>query len=200
MSASLLQGLILGAGSFEVALRQGTGVTKLHFKGKDGSAGSNAPCNQWFVDATALDSLTDFILIDATDFPQQYEHMHGRIVVIAQQMIDKSGSWVSITSNSDTFVDTIRISADDIIQFVTHTTRLGNVCHGTWSVELGHDNVIEHTSGISDTETTWFDTTHGGWTNDSNALVVCLLVELTSLGLRNTFGNNGNSFDLVRKL
>jgi hypothetical protein len=95
---------------------------------------------------TFLDSFNHPVFFNTTYFTKKHEHLAVRILLVAEQMVDKGGAWVSITANSNTFVSTIgnkpRTSKlgeiqslsfidarENIVQLIRHTARLGDVAN-----------------------------------------------------------------------
>lgn len=131
-------------------------------------------------------------------------------------MVDECSSWVSITTNGYTLIYTICDSGKNVVELVRHTSRLGDVCNGTWAVELGGNNVVHHTTSVSDLEASWLDTTDSGWTNDGDVLLLGVVQDLTgTLNMRlavtsmwlmgmcayslwYTLGDDGDGADLLK--
>ena len=84
----------------------------------------------------------------------------------------------------------------DVVQLVRHTARLGDVGDGSSSVELGSENVVHHTTGVSDSEATRLDSTDSRRSNNENFASESLVEDLTSVSLGNTFGDQSDSSDL----
>ncbi len=93
-------------------------------------------------------------------------------IFIPQQVVDKGSSRVSITTNGNTFVNTICCQGDDVVELVGHAARLGNIADGAFAVQLGGDNVVHHATSIADPEAAGLDTADSGGPNDGDALLL----------------------------
>lgn len=62
-----------------------------------------------------------------------------------------------IPSNGHSLVDSIGSAGDDVVELVGHPSRARHVRHAPWSVELGGQDVVQHSSGVADLETARFD-------------------------------------------
>lgn len=111
-------------------------------------------------------------------------------------MVNKGRSWVSITSDGHTLVHAVGGLSNDVVQLVTHTARLGDVTDGTGAVELGRNNVVHHTTSVTDLEATRLDSTNSGGANDGDALLLRNVQDLACTALGDTLGNDGNALDL----
>lgn len=111
-------------------------------------------------------------------------------------MVDECRSWVSITSNGHTLVHAVGSLGNDVVQLVTHTTRLGDVANGTGTVELGGNNVVHHTTSVTDLEAARLDSTNSGGANDGDALLLRNVQDLACTALGDTLSNDGNALDL----
>lgn len=64
------------------------------------------------------------------------------------------------------------------------------------AIQLWMKNVVHHASSVTNFKAAWFDTANSSWANDCNLLLISHLDKLASLIFRNTFRNDGNSFEL----
>src|SRR5204863_6880328 len=95
-------------------------------------------------------------------------------------MVNKCGSGVTVATYSDTFIDTVRSICDNVVKFVRHTSRLGDITDRSLAVKFGSHNVVHHTTSIANFEGTGFETSNGGRADDSNALLLCDVQYFTS--------------------
>lgn len=100
-------------------------------------------------------------------------------------MIEESGCGISIASDGDSLVDTVRSARDDIVELVGHATRSGDVGDATRSVEFRHQNVVQHAARVADLETTRLETSHRG-RSDYDHILLCGLLDHATCEL---FGN-----------
>jgi hypothetical protein len=87
-------------------------------------------------------------------------------------VVNEGGAGITVTTNGNTLVDTIGVVGNDVVQLVGHTSGLGDITDGTLAVELRGDDVVHHTSGVTDLEATGLDTTNGGGADDGDALLL----------------------------
>ena len=90
-------------------------------------------------------------------------------------MVDKCGSWVSITTNSNTLIYAVGDLGQDIIQLVTHTPRLGDVTDGPLAVELRSNDVVHHTTSVTNLERARLNSTNSGRTDDGDTLLLGMM-------------------------
>lgn len=53
--------------------------------------------------------LAYLVLIDAPHFPQQHQHVHQGVVVVAEEVIDEARSGITISANCHAFVDAVAV-------------------------------------------------------------------------------------------
>jgi len=155
-------------------------VTELDLGGEQRGDSTNGPCDNWLGDLAGLDGLDDSVLLNTTDLSEHQEDLAVIILLVTEHVVNKGGTWVPVTTNGDTLAYTVGVLADDVVELVGHTTRLGDVTDGTLAVELGSDNVVHHTTSVTDFESTWLDTTDSGWANNGDALLLGDMENLTS--------------------
>lgn len=147
-------------------------MAELHLSLEHAGARSDRPRHDWLGDLAVLLGLDDAVLLNTTDFSQKYKNLALRIGLVAEHVVDEGGSGVSVSTNCHTLVHTIGGVADDVVELVGHTTRLGDVSDGTLAVELGRNNVVHHTTGVTDLERSGLDATNRGRANDGDALLL----------------------------
>jgi hypothetical protein len=141
-----LHGGVLGVGGLEVRVGHRTGVTELNLGGEHLGAGTDGPGDDGLLDDALLDGVDDSVLFDTSDLSQEDEHLALGVLLVTEQVVDKGGTGVSVTSDGDTLVGTVGSERQDVVQLVGHSTGLGDVTDGSGSVELGSDNVVHHTA------------------------------------------------------
>ena len=188
-------------------------MTELNLSLEHVCTGTNSPRNNGLGDGAILNGLNDTVLLNTADFTEQQENLALGLGLEAEQVVNESGTRVTVTTDGHTLVNTIRVLRDDVVQFVGHTTRLGDVANGSLAVELGGNNVVHHTTSVTDLVSTRLNTTNGGRSNDGDALLLgsdhdftssLFLVSLEhelkksrqTYSLRDTLCNNGNRLDL----
>ncbi|KAI6751769.1 hypothetical protein HG531_006465 [Fusarium graminearum] len=191
VETSLLHLLVLHLGSLKLRVGERTSVTELDLSLEHAGAGTNGPGDNRLGDDALLDGLDDLVLLDTTDLAKQDKDLALGIGLVSQKMVDESGTGVSVTTNGNTLVNTIGVLGDDVVELVGHTTRLGDVTNGTLAVELGGNDVVHHTTSVTDLEAAGLDTTDGGGANDGNTLLLG-----NTYSLRDTLSNDGNGLDL----
>lgn len=175
----LTHGLVLGNSGLEVGVGRGTSVTELNLSLEHASAGTDGPGDDGLGDGAVLDGLDDAVLLNTTDLTQQNQDLALGLSLVAEQVVDESGAGVTVTTNGNTLVDTVGGLRDDVVEFVGHTTGLGDVTDGTLAVELGGNNVVHHTTSVTNLEGTGLDTTNGSRSDDGDALLLGLDHDLT---------------------
>lgn len=58
-----------------------------------------------------------------------------------------------VSSNGYTFVNSISGAGDDVVELIGHAPRAGDVGHAAWPVQLGCQDVVEHSTCVSDLKT-----------------------------------------------
>mmetsp|Transcript_70292 Transcript_70292/g.86250 ORF Transcript_70292/g.86250 Transcript_70292/m.86250 type:complete len:234 (-) Transcript_70292:1264-1965(-) len=110
--------LVFCCGGLHVTSSLSTSVSKLHLCGEAGSASANAPSNHWFCDAALLLGLNEVVLIQATDFTQQKQHLGLGVVLVSQEVVQEAAARIAITTNRNTFIDSVGVAGHDVVQFV----------------------------------------------------------------------------------
>jgi hypothetical protein len=180
VDTGLSHGLVLVHSGLKLGVGRGTSVTKLNLSLEHAGASTDGPGDNRLGNGAVLYGFNDTVLLNTTDLTEQEEDLAIRIGLVTQEVVDKSGTGVAVTTNGDTLVDTIGGLRDDVVQFVGHTTGLGNVADGTLTVELRSNNIVHHTTGVTDFESARLDTTNGSRTNDGDALLLGSNHDLTS--------------------
>lgn len=180
VDTSLPHGLVLSNSGLQVGVGRSTSVTELDLRLEHAGASTNSPGNNGLGDGAVLDGLDDTVLLNTTDFAEQHKDLALRLVLVTQQMVDESGTRVTITTNGNTLVDTIGILRDNVVQFIGHTTGLGDVADRALTVELGSHNVVHHTTSVTNLESTRLDTSNGSGSNNGDALLLGSDENLTS--------------------
>lgn len=188
--------LVLDGGGLELRVGERTGVTELNLSGEHTSNGTDGPGDNGLGDDTALHGLNHAVLLNTTNLTEEDEDLALGVGLVAEHVVDESGTGVPVTTNGNTLVHTIGGLGNDVVELVGHTTRLGDVADGTLAVELGGDDVVHHATSVTDLVRTGLDTTNSGRTNDGDALLLGDVEDLTRTPLRNTLSNDGNGLDL----
>ena len=104
----------------------------------------------------------------------QYEFFLNKCFVnthmISQKVVHESGPRISISSNGDSLINTIGMETDDVVQLIAHPSRSWNVRHTSRSIQFASNDIIKHATSVANFETTGFDTSDSGGSNDINAL------------------------------
>ena len=172
VETSLTHALVLGGRSLELRVGEGTSVTELNLGLEHAGASTDGPSNDGLGNDALLDSLDHLVLLNTTDFTEQDKDLAGRVGLVAKEMVNEGGSGVTVTTNGNTLVHTIRRLGDNVVKLVGHATGLGDVANGALAVELGGNNVVHHTTGVTDLEAAGLDTTDGGRADDGDALLL----------------------------
>lgn len=180
VEAGIAHGLVLGGGGLKLRVGERAGVTKLNLSLEHAGAGTNCPSNNGLGDDALLDGLNDLVFLNTTDFTEQDENLALRVGLVAQHVVNEGGTWVSVTTNGDTLVHTVGVLRDDIVQLVGHTAGLGDVTDGTLTVELRSDDVVHHTTSVTDLEAARLDATDRGGANNGDTLFLGDVGNLTS--------------------
>lgn len=188
--------LVLDGGGLELRVGERTGVTELDLSGEHTSNGTDGPGDNGLGDDAALHGLDDTVLLNTTNLTEKHKDLALRVGLVAEHVVDESGTGVPVTTNGDTLVHTVGGLGNDVVELVGHTTGLGDVTDGTLAVELGGDDVVHHATSVTDLVRTRLDTTDGGRANDGDALLLGNVEDLTSAPLRDTLGDDGNGLDL----
>jgi len=196
VDASLTHGLVLVDGSLHLGVGRGTGVTELNLSLEHAGAGTDGPGDDRLGDGAVLDSLDHTVLLNTADLTEEDQDLALRLGLVTEHVVNEGGTGVTVTTNGNTLVDTVGVLGDNVVQLVGHTTGLGDVADGTLAVQLGGDDVVHHTTSVTDFVSTGLDTTDGGGTDDGDALLLGSDHDLTGTALRDTLSNNGNGADL----
>ena len=127
---------VLCISSLQMAVRHTAGVAKLHLSCEHLGASSDSPGNDRFANDALLDGLDDAVLLDTPDLSKQDEHLAVEIFLITEVMVDESQARVTITTNSNTLAGAIGDEKENVVEFVGHASRLGNVSDRAWVVEF----------------------------------------------------------------
>jgi hypothetical protein len=171
-------------------------VTELYFSSEHLGTGTDGPGDDRLGDLAGPDSLDDTVLLNTTDFTEKDKHLAFRVSLVAEKVVDEGGAWVPITTNGNTLVGTVGDEGEDVVQFVGHTTRLGNVTNGARAVELRRGDVIHHTSRVTNSEAARLNTTDSGGTNDEDTSLLGFPEDLAGVTFRDTLGNKSDGFNL----
>ncbi|KAI6762874.1 hypothetical protein HG530_008854 [Fusarium avenaceum] len=190
VEASLLHLLVLHLGSLELRVGERTSVTELNLGLEHAGAGTNGPGDDGLGDDALLNGLNNLVLLNTTNLTKQDKDLALGVGLVAQKMVDEGGTGVAITTDSNTLVHTVGVLGDNVVELVGHTTRLGDVANGTLAVKLGGNNVVHHTTGVTNLEAARLDTTDGSGTDDGNALLLSDMGDLTS-----SLGNHRSEVD-----
>lgn len=155
-------------------------MTELDLGLEHAGDGTNGPGNNGLGDLASLDGLNDTVLLNTTDLTEKEEYLGVGVLLVTEQVVNESGTGVSVAANGNTLTDTVGSLLNDVVELVGHTTGLGDVGNGTRAVQLGGNNVVHHTTSVTDLESTRLDTTDSGGTNDGDALLGGDVEDLTS--------------------
>jgi hypothetical protein len=172
VDTSFPHGLVLGRGSLELRVGERTSVTELHLSLEQAGDGTDGPRNNGLGDLARLHCLNHAVFLNTTDFTEQDDDLAVRVRLVSEDVVDKRGTGVPVTTNGNTLEHTIRSVCDDVVQLVGHATGLGNVGDGARAVELGGDNVVHHATSVTDLERAGPDTTDGSGADDGDALLL----------------------------
>ena len=180
VESGLLHGLVLVGSGLELRVSERSGVTELNLRLEHAGASSDGPGDDWLGDDTLFDGLNDTVLLDTSNFTEQQEDLAVWVGLISEKVVDEGGTWVSVSTNGNTLVNTVGGVADNVVKLVGHTSGLGDVSDGSWAVELGGNDVVHHTTSVTNLERSWLDSTNGSWADDGNALLGRNVENLTS--------------------
>jgi hypothetical protein len=202
VETGFLHGGVLGCGGLKLGVGEGSSVSELDFGGQHGCDGSDGPGDNGLGDHSLLDGLNDTVLLDSSNLSEQDQDLALGVGLVTQQVVNEGGTGVTISSDSNSLVDTVGGGSNDVVQLVGHTSRLGDVSDGTGTVKLGGNDVVHHTSSVSNLETSGLDTSDGSRSDDGDTLLLGNVQDLTCATLRNTLSDDGNRPDLglVHKL
>lgn len=65
-------------------------------------------------------------------------HRYRGVILVAQEVVNKPGARVAVSSNCHTLVHAIGVTSNNIVELVRHTTTLRHISHTSRPVEL-HD-------------------------------------------------------------
>jgi hypothetical protein len=180
VETSLTHLLVLHGSSLKLRVGERTGVTELDLGLEHAGAGTNGPGDNGLGDDALLNGINHLVLLNTTDLTKEDEDLALGIGLVSQQVVDESGTGVSVTANSNTLINTVGVTRNNVVELVGHTTRLGDVADGTLAVELGGDNVVHHTTSVTNLEAAGLDTTDGGGADDGDALLLGDMSDLAS--------------------
>jgi len=107
MGACKGQCTVLGNCGFGITVSAGTGVAELDIMREDGCDGTNAPCDDRFGELAFLHELADTEFFSTTDFTEENNHFGITVVFVAKQVIDEGSTRETVTTDSDTLIDTV---------------------------------------------------------------------------------------------
>lgn len=180
VETGLPHALVLHLGSFELRIGKGTSVAELNLSLEHAGTGTDSPRDNGLGNDALLDGINDLVLLDTTDLTEEDEDLAPRIGLVTQEVVNEGGAGVPITTNGHTLVDTIRVVGNNVVELVGHATGLGNVADGTLAVELGSNNVVHHTTSVTNLEAAGLDATDGGRADNGDALLLGNVGDLTS--------------------
>jgi hypothetical protein len=189
-------GLVLDGGGLELRVGERAGVTELDLSGEHTSDSADSPGDNRLGDDTLLDSLDHTVLLNTTNLTEKDKNLALRVGLVAEHVVDESGTGVPVTTDGDTLVHTVGGLGNDVVELVGHTTRLGYVTNGTLAVELGGNDVVHHATSVTDLVSTGLDATNGGGANDGDTLLLGNVEDLTCTPLRDTLSDDGDRLDL----
>mmetsp|Transcript_70290 Transcript_70290/g.147152 ORF Transcript_70290/g.147152 Transcript_70290/m.147152 type:complete len:227 (+) Transcript_70290:1116-1796(+) len=172
-------------------------MTELDLGGEAGGTSSNTPSYDGLRDATTLHSLDEVVLVDSANLAQKEQHLGLGVVLVAKEVVQEAAARVAIATDGNALVDTIRVSANDVVQLVGHAARLGNVGHGARSVEPRHHDVVKHASSVAKTEAARLDASNSGRADHAHTPLLCHLDELLGLLLWDALGDQCHSFEVL---
>lgn len=147
-------------------------MTELDLSLEHAGASTNSPSDNGLGDDALLHGINDLVFLNTTDLTEQDKDLALGIGLVSQHVVDEGSSGISVTADGNTLVHTVGVLGDDVVELVGHATRLGDVANGTLAVELGGNDVVHHTTSVTDLEATGLDTTNGGRANDGDALLL----------------------------
>eukprot|EP00042_Codosiga_hollandica_P036398 m.278177 g.278177 ORF g.278177 m.278177 type:complete len:466 (+) comp54882_c0_seq10:1212-2609(+) len=171
-------------------------MSELDLGGEHGRTGTNAPCHQGLLDLARLERFTDPILLNSSDLAEEDKLLDVGICLKAQQMLQESGARIPVASNGHSFVDTVCIAGNDVVQLIAHATRTRNVRDASWTIQLRGQHVVDHSASVANPEAARFDAPDRGRADDQHSCLFRLDNELASQVLGDALGNNGDCFDL----
>ena len=196
VETGLTHGLVLDSGSLELRVGERTGVTELNLSGEHTSDSADSPGNNGLGDGTGLDSLDHTVFLNTTDLTEEDEDLALRVGLVAEHVVDESGTRVPVATDGDTLVHTVGGLGNDVVELVGHTAGLRNVTDGTLAVKLGGNDVVHHATSVTDLVSTRLDTTDSGRANDGDTLLLGNVEDLTCAPLGDTLSDDGNRLDL----
>lgn len=171
-------------------------MTELHLRREHLGASTDGPGNNRLGDLALLDGLDDSVLLGTTDLTKKQEQLALWVGLVTEQVIDERGTGVSVSTNGDTFVNTVGGVRQDVVELVRHTTRLGDIADGSRSVQLAGDEVVHHTTGVSNPEASRFDSSDSRGADDDDTLADRQVQEFSSVTLGHTLSDDTDRLDL----
>ena len=196
VEASGTHGLVLDGSGLELRVGERTGVAELDLGGEHTSDGTNGPGDNGLGDDAGLDGLNNAVLLNTTDLTEKDKDLALRVGLVAEHVVDESGTGVPVATNGNTLVHTVGGLGNDVVELVGHATGLGDVTNGTLAVKLGGNDVVHHATSVTDLVSTGLDTADSGRANDGDTLLLGNVEDLTCAPLRNTLSDDGNRLDL----
>lgn len=87
------------------------------------------------------------------------KHIHHKCIAGVEKIAADNWS-LPVPTNGHTLKDAISISGNDIVKFIGHSSRTRYISDTPWTVELRWEDVIQHSTSVTNLEAAWFDTTH----------------------------------------
>jgi len=111
-------------------------------------------------------------------------------------MVDEGSSGVSVSSDGDTFVGTVGRERENVVEFVRHSSGFRNVTDRSSTVKLGRENVVHHTSSVTNSETSRLDSSYSGGSDNDNVSLLGSVKDVTSVTFRDTLSDKSDSLNL----
>ena len=97
-------------------------MTELNLSLEHASASTDGPCHDWLGDRAILDSLNNTVFLNTTNLTKQKQDFALWLGLVSQQVVDEGCARISVTTNGNTFVYTIGVICNNVVQLIGHTT------------------------------------------------------------------------------
>lgn len=113
-----------------------------------------------------------------------------------QNMVQKRSGRISVATDGNALINTVGRSRNDVIQLVRHTTRSRDIRDTSWSIELRHEDVVQHATGVTDLKAAWLQAANSRRSDYHHVLLVRLFDHSTCELFRDAFCYDSNATDL----
>ncbi len=195
--AGFAKGLVLGVRCLVRTPGLGSGVAELHLPGQHLGAGAGCPHHERLGEPAVLDRRRDLMLGRTADFTEADKHLDGRVLLIAQKVVEQAGAGVGIAADGDPLVHAVGGPGNDVVRLIGHAAGDGDEPHRAGTVQLGHLDVVHRSGGVPDLEGARLDAADGRRTDDPLVFRLGGLAQDSCVSLRHTLGDHGDRSNRV---